>query len=456
MVVGAGLSGLTAAYLLRDRDVVVLEADSQIGGRSQRTELGGWPTTTGGEGWYDPNPESPESRLLSELGIKTVPVPGTPLLHTSDGCSVELSTAEQLADDLGFSPEARPDFLRTFARVAETLDALSCPQTDELIGKLVSVTGIEWIGPVHDEVLAYYRRIAAVEMGVSLESDSAFSLLTGMPAFGGASEVWGDFLAVEGGAPVIGLAMAEQLPRPPVTGALVTAVEQKGQRVTVTYRHNGQDKTLDADHVVVATPHPITAQIVRRLSPTKAAAMDSVRVLPIVEVVLLLADGGPVPWDGFSAIWTIDKSFSVGLNSKTHQIVGAVGEQKHSVIKMIAVGPSAAPLADRTDDCIAEIFTNDFISIYPEARDKVREHSIRRWTHGIPAVAFGFDQHVGEMVNPVGNIHFAGDWCGFVDAANPAGAGVNGDWGGYGICGGLHPGVRAGLRVAAEIRGNNL
>ncbi len=70
-VIGAGLSGLTAAYQLRDTDVVVLEADDQIGGRSRRTELAGWPTTTGGEGWYDPNPDSPESRLLTEVGITT-------------------------------------------------------------------------------------------------------------------------------------------------------------------------------------------------------------------------------------------------------------------------------------------------------------------------------------------------------------------------------------------------
>ncbi|MGG6383432.1 FAD-dependent oxidoreductase, partial [Paenarthrobacter sp. NEAU-H11] len=197
-------------------------------------------------------------------------------------------------------------------------------------------------------------------------------------------------------------------------------------------------------------------QIVRGLQPAKLAAMDSVRVLPIVEVLLLLADGGPAPWDELSAIWTIDKSFSVGLNSKTHRVVEAVGADKHSVIKMIAVGPSAAPLSDRTDECIADTFINDFTDMFPEARDKILAHSIKRWNHGIPAPAVGFDQHVAEMVKPLGNIHFAGDWCGFVDTANPGGAGLDGDWGGYGISGGLHPAVRAGLRAASEIRTRTL
>ncbi|MGY8996775.1 MAG: FAD-dependent oxidoreductase, partial [Alphaproteobacteria bacterium] len=43
-VLGAGVAGLTAAYRLRDRDVVVLEADSHVGGRtlSESFDDGSW------------------------------------------------------------------------------------------------------------------------------------------------------------------------------------------------------------------------------------------------------------------------------------------------------------------------------------------------------------------------------------------------------------------------------
>ncbi len=288
-------------------------------------------------------------------------------------------------------------------------------------------------------------------MGVSLEADSAFSMLTGMPAFGGASAVWGDFLVVEGGAPMIGQALASHLSRSPITGALVHSVAQKGSRVEITYRHAGQRRTLDAAHVVMATPHPVTAQLVQGLSSRRLSAIDSVRVLPIVEVLALLADRGPASWDDLSALWTMDKSFSVGLNSRTHHVVETDDADKHSVIKMIAVGPSAVALADRPDAVIAQNFIDDLIEIYPDARHKVVAHSIKRWVHGIPAPAIGFDRYVADMIAPFGAIHFAGDWCGFVDVDNPGGAGTNGDWGGYGISGGLHPAVRAGMRAASEI-----
>ena len=452
-IIGAGLSGVTAAYQLRDLDVVLLEAEDQIGGRSQRTEIGGWPATSGAEGWYDPNPDSPETRFLTEAGIKLSPVGGMGKLHTGRSV-IGLAEIDELAEAIGLSEEARPDFAKTFGRVRDTCAALTRPPVEGLLRELLDTSGADWIGPVHDEVLRYYRRVATTEMGTSLETDSAFSLLAGMPAFGGASDVWMQFLVPDGGAPMISWALAEQLQRAPLTGAYVSSVENDESGAIVKYRHDRKDKSLHARYVIVATPHPVTTEIVRDLPSKKLAGMATVRVQPIVEVSLLLADGGPAPWDDFSAMWTIDKAFSVCLLSKTDHTnrVGDGEAGKHSVIKMIAVGPSAAPVADRTDDCVADAFVNDFIDMFPEARGKVRAHTVKRWMHGVPLPLLGFDKHIPELVKPVGNIHFAGDWCGFVDVANPGGVGVQGDWGGYGVTAGLNAAVRAGMRASAEIR----
>ncbi len=317
------------------------------------------------------------------------------------------------------------------------------------------MSGVEWLGPVHEEVLLFYRRLVSTEIGISLDADSAFSMLTGMPAFGGASEVWGGFLVPDGGAPMIGRAMAARLGRKPWTGVVATSVVPDGGRVRITYRHDGQHKILDAAHVVMATPHPVTSQLVRGMPSDQLLAMEKIRVLPIVEVQVLLADGGPAPWDDLSAFWTMDKSFSVGVHSKTdlENRIGAGGSDKHSVIKLLAVGPSALPLADRGDEYIIQAFIEDLTDVFPEVRDKVRDHSIRRWIHGVPLPALGYDQHVAALIRPLGTIHFAGDWCGIVDTKNPGGVSLDGDWGGYTLTAALNAVMRAGIRAAAEIRG---
>jgi protoporphyrinogen oxidase len=453
-VIGAGLSGLTAAYQLRDLDLVVLEADDQIGGRSQRVELVGRPTTQGGEGWYVSKPDSPETRFLTEVGIQSMPARGPAMLH-ANGHIVALSAPEKLAEDLGLSEEAHQDFVQTFERVRETSAALTHNPVDEsLLQELLSVSAVDWLGPVHEEVLVLYRRLAAVEMGISLETSSAFLLFYGMPPFGGATDIWMEFLVPQGGAPMISVAMADALQRPPVTGAVVIDIEQNGVRCTISYRHNGEEKTLDAGLVIVATPPAVTAAIVRGLPTGKLAAMATISVVPVVEVLLLLADDGPAPWHEISAMWAVDKAFSVCIPSRSDDVshLPDDGTPRPSVIKLIATGTYAAPLADRSDDFVVEAFTNDFVDMFPQARGMVEAHSIKRWVHGVPLPTLGFEQHVAELMRPAGRVHFAGDWCGFVDAENPGGVGVEGDWGDYSITVGLNAAVRSGMRAAAEVR----
>jgi monoamine oxidase len=208
-IIGAGTSGLTAAYQLRDLNPVVLESDGEIGGRSRRVELAGRPTTSGAEGWYDPNSDSPESRFLAEVGIECKGVKGPVLLH-ANGQIVRMSSPERLAEGLGLSDQARPDFVRTFERVGEACTELNHnPVPDGLIPELLRMSAIEWLGPVHEEVTAFYRRLCACEQGTYFGTASAFQFVYGMPPFGGASDIWMEILVPHGGAPMISVALAK-------------------------------------------------------------------------------------------------------------------------------------------------------------------------------------------------------------------------------------------------------
>jgi monoamine oxidase len=73
MVVGAGLSGLVAAYRLRHagRRVLVAEAAGRLGGRLMNQQVAG-AVVDGGGAWVGPT-QPRVLALLRELGLETVP-----------------------------------------------------------------------------------------------------------------------------------------------------------------------------------------------------------------------------------------------------------------------------------------------------------------------------------------------------------------------------------------------
>jgi oxygen-dependent protoporphyrinogen oxidase len=72
LVVGGGLAGLTAAYLLdrRGDEVTVLEAADAPGGKLRRTEVGGVTVDVGAEAMLNRRPEGVD--LARELGLEVV------------------------------------------------------------------------------------------------------------------------------------------------------------------------------------------------------------------------------------------------------------------------------------------------------------------------------------------------------------------------------------------------
>lgn len=72
VVVGGGLAGLTAAWRLRHRDVLLLEAEDRVGGRIRSEPYGAYWLNYGAH--LFPGPGSLADAIVSELGLQTVPV----------------------------------------------------------------------------------------------------------------------------------------------------------------------------------------------------------------------------------------------------------------------------------------------------------------------------------------------------------------------------------------------
>src|SRR5262245_40461403 len=74
VVVGGGIAGLTAAWRLRHRDTLLLEASDRLGGRMRSDEAGEYWLNFGAH--LFPAPGSLVDGLARELELETVPVWG--------------------------------------------------------------------------------------------------------------------------------------------------------------------------------------------------------------------------------------------------------------------------------------------------------------------------------------------------------------------------------------------
>jgi predicted NAD/FAD-binding protein len=121
-VVGSGVAGLTAAYLLQRRyDVTLFEADTRLGGHAHTHEL---PTSDGGTAFVDSgfivhNERTYPNllRLFGELGVATQDSDMSMSVRC-EGCGLEYAGARKLG---GLFPQAsnvtRPAYLKMLAEV---------------------------------------------------------------------------------------------------------------------------------------------------------------------------------------------------------------------------------------------------------------------------------------------------------------------------------------------------
>ena len=75
VIIGGGLSGLTAAWHLREKDILVLESEDRIGGRLYSLQRDGYWLNLGA-GVFSSG-KSHVRDLVDELGLKTISIPGS-------------------------------------------------------------------------------------------------------------------------------------------------------------------------------------------------------------------------------------------------------------------------------------------------------------------------------------------------------------------------------------------
>lgn len=313
VVVGGGISGLSAAWTLRDRDVLVLEADDRLGGRLYSQPFGEYWVNFGGH--LFPPPGSVVDSIVRDLGMATVPVEGGMSGMALGDRILTHGRVEAYPARLPLSGAERIAFARAGAKlqlgVKRYQRAARQRRGEDEAGRRRRLfefederTFADFLGPLPPRVERIFSALSnrataepaqlSAACGIHLfvmvwqgrDSLIAFNLKGGPGAlFAALGERLGD--RVRTGARVTGLAPAR-------SGAAAGAVE-------VTYRDGAVAVTASADQVIVAVPPPAAAPLLRGLAPETAVPLDGVPTGPFVSLGIRTTERGPMPWDDVAA-----------------------------------------------------------------------------------------------------------------------------------------------------------
>ncbi len=422
VVVGAGLAGLSAAWSLRDLDVVVLEGADRVGGRIRSIRSDPYWANLGAH--MAAGPGTPLGDLAAELGLTTLPIPGVTIAVEEGGRVVASRAIASYPFRLTLPVRDRIALCRVGIRVVTQMARYNrvsrqrpgeTPE-DRLRRQLAFLgdrTFADFLGPLPPTVAALFRAIAhrATAAPEDLSAGCGISMLAHVFTSSGDSAL---SYAVEGGTEELPRALSARLGSTVRVGCRVRSVAADPDGVVVVLVRDGVEETVRARRAVVATTADVARDIVADLPADLDAALAGVRYGPFVSMGAFTDEPRPAEWDDLYALATPGRSFDFLFNHASPLRSAGHPSAAHAGggIMVFAGGPPAADLLARSDEEIRERFLADLSAVYPRLSGHVVRAEVQRWPHGNSFAGVGRAalQDALDRGVPGSEIFLAGDY----------------------------------------------
>ena len=418
IVVGAGIAGLAAAWDLRERDVLVLEAADRLGGRVHSEPRGPYWLNLGAHVFS--GPASATWRLASEVGVELAPVPGHLVAVELNGRIVAGGRPELYPFRLPLRVRERVALVRAGLRLRRAVagyERAARPRPGESPAETLrrvlaygdDCTFADWLGSLPGDAAALFR--ATVTRSTAELDEIAFGHGAGYFFL-----VWNSDKGLShnvlGGPGRLIDGIAAGLSGRVVTGAEVHEVAPEADYVRVRYRDGGSEREALARHVVVATKAFDAARIALGLPRETRHALETIPYGPSVVMGIVTGESGPMPWDGIYALATPKRTFSMLFNVVNVLRPASGVREPGGSLMVYRSGHAALELLERSDAEIERAFLDDLYAIYPVARGLVKETALSRLPRMLPYVAPGRAALQPALEQPLGRVHLAGDYLG--------------------------------------------
>jgi protoporphyrinogen/coproporphyrinogen III oxidase len=402
VIVGGGIAGLSAAWRLRHRDVLLLEAGDRLGGRMRSDPCGEYWLNYGAH--LFPGPGSLVDRMARECGLETVPVAGSMMGLAVGSTLLTGGRVETYPFRLPLSVRDRIAFAKAGLKVQRAVARYH--RLEQRYGFEDHRTFGEFLGPlppaVH-EIFSCAAHRATAELD-ELSAGCGFGLF-GLVWGGKRSLIARNLLGGGGRLPA---ALGRELGERARTGCRVHAIRPDGDGLVV--HHDGGE--VSARHVIVAAQAPHAAPLVAPLAEQAAAALSQLSYGAFVSVAIETREASAMPYDDVYAMATPGRVFDMFTN-QAHALRRGAPRRPGGSLMLFAGGRAAAALMRASDESIVERFLADLHELYPQTRGVVAGATVHRWKLGNVYARPGRRRLQAALEGPLGaheNLHLAGDY----------------------------------------------
>ncbi|HEY6874735.1 MAG TPA: NAD(P)/FAD-dependent oxidoreductase [Candidatus Dormibacteraeota bacterium] len=407
-VLGGGVAGLTAAYLLRDRDIEVFDSASHIGGRTRSLQ-------------------QPDGIWLN-TGAQYVSTDRVKVVELADAVGARLITDDNLEEYWrGLYPDD-PDERSEIEGVIERITEEQMHRRPATLPELDDQPFDHWLGDVSPATHRFFDRWCQI-----MNSGSSVEI-----SLYGALWLWGDQRSTpwadrpvprhdrgdaifDGGTNEFTKALARAIGGRVSLRSRVLSVRQSDGGYTIALDDDGGRRELWAKRVVSAVPAPVAAQVIDGLPGWKRQALGAVKYGRFMTTNIVVSPKGqppsrfPMTAARSDVVYNLD-AFVIHTPGDFDKIGGCF----HNIVG----DPTCRAVWDDPDDTIKTGTLRELFRQRPEFIDRVVRVEVQRWLHGMPLYSVGRMKTFDQLAEPVDGIVFCGD---YTWQSNMEGAALSGE-----------------------------